>query len=84
MIFYLSKIYSNHFCHYRIIVHFKTEEAKDFKVNWKEVENAVKKEFPKLKIPYSRADPFEGDLAISSYRLNQEQLEELGKAKLEI
>jgi hypothetical protein len=69
-----------------VIVHFKTADTKDptYKVNWKDVENAVKAQFPKLKIPYSRADPYEGDLAISSHRLNNEQLEELGKAKITI
>lgn len=41
-----------------IIIHFKTPETeeKEFKVNWKDVESAVKKEFPRLKIVYSRAD----------------------------
>jgi len=68
-----------------IIVHFETldtADSGDFKVNWKDVENAVKKRFPKLKIPYSRADQFEGDLAFASYRLNSEQLEELCNTKV--
>ena len=43
---------------YRMIIHFKTEgKAEDsFKVNWKDVETIVKKDFPKLKLVYSRAD----------------------------
>lgn len=41
-----------------VIVHFKTEDNKDpaFKVNWKDVEAAVKKDFPRVKIVYSRND----------------------------
>lgn len=41
-----------------MIIHFKTEaKAGDtFKVNWKEVENIIKKDYPKLKLVYSRAD----------------------------
>ena len=59
---------------YRIIIHFKAadKEEKDFKISWKEVETAVKKNYSKLKIVYSRADPMEGDLAISSNKVNDE------------
>jgi hypothetical protein len=40
------------------IIHFKTagKEGDTYKVNWKEVENEVKANFPGLKIVYSRAD----------------------------
>lgn len=66
-----------------IIVHFKANtDDKDHKVAWKEVETEVKKNFNKLKIVYSRADPQEGDLAISSHKTNEAQLSELEKAKL--
>jgi Protein of unknown function (DUF3223)/La domain len=70
-----------------VIVHFKTAETKDeppFKVNWKDIETAVRKGYPRLKITYSRADPFEGDLAISTFRLNQEELDKLNNATLRI
>ncbi|CDW75697.1 lupus la [Stylonychia lemnae] len=69
-----------------IIIHFKTE-AKDgdgFKVNWKEIENEVKQKNPLLKIVYSRADQYEGDLAISSHKLKQVNLEKLTSATLKV
>jgi len=66
-----------------IIIHFKAQGAEaDFKVNWKDVETAVRKAFPRLKIVYSRADPQEGDLAISSHRVNNAELDKLASAKL--
>ena len=67
-----------------IIIHFKTAATEGFKVNWKEVEQTVRKDFPRLKIVYSRADPHDGDLAISSHRLNGAELEKLSQAKLQI
>jgi hypothetical protein len=71
---------------YRLIVHFKTEgeEAEEFKVNWKDVETTFKAAFPKLKVVYSRADKFEGDLAVSSHRLTQENSKTIDEAKLSI
>lgn len=65
-----------------IIIHFKTADqdaAKDesYKVNWKDVETLVKEKFEKLKVVYSRADKYEGDLAIASHRVNMAQLEKL-------
>ena len=52
--------------HIRLIIHFKPEDVdKDFKVDWKQVERAVKDKYPALKLVYSRADPLEGDLAFS-------------------
>lgn len=69
-----------------IIVHFKTEgkDGDSFKVNWKEVENEVRQKFPTLKIVYSRADQFQGDLAISSHKLKQANLEKLTSSSLKI
>lgn len=68
-----------------IIVHFKVESPTgEFKVNWKDVETAVKKAFPRLKLIYSRADPLEGDLAVSSHRLNNAELAKLAEARLKI
>lgn len=45
----------------------------DYKVNWKDFENLVKSDYEKLKVVYSRADKYEGQIAISSYRVNKEQ-----------
>lgn len=68
-----------------IIVHFKAgTTASDFKVNWKDVESAVRKDYPRLKIVYSRADQHSGDLALSSHRLNNTELENLAKATIKI
>jgi hypothetical protein len=61
-----------------IIIHFKTPvTTDDFKVSWKDVEQTVRKQFPRLKIVYSRADTFEGDLALSSHRLHSAELDQL-------
>lgn len=61
-----------------MIIHFKTESKEpEFKVNWKEVEKAVRSAYPKLKLVYSRADQYEGDLAISSHRLKSEDIDRL-------
>jgi len=46
-------------------------------VNWKSIEGAVRKDFPRIKIVYSRADQFEGDLAFSSHRVNTTELDRL-------
>lgn len=68
-----------------IIIHFKAATpAADFKISWKDVEAAVRKDFPRLKIVYSRADPTEGDLALSSHRLNNVELEKLTSTTLKI
>jgi len=70
-----------------IIIHFKTAATTadpTFKVNWKEVEQAVRRDYPRLKVVYSRADPFEGDLAISSHRPNSAELEKLSSATITI
>jgi hypothetical protein len=37
----------------------------------------IKTKFDKLKCVYSRSDKYEGDLAISSYKLNKPQYEKL-------
>jgi len=68
-----------------IIIHFKpATPAADFKISWKDVEAAVRKNFPRLKIVYSRADPQEGDLAFSSHRLNNAELDKLTSTTLKI
>ena len=69
-----------------LIVHFKTldqDEKTDenYKVNWKDFENMIKEKYEKLKVVYSRADKYEGDLAISSSKLNKEQYEALKNLK---
>ena len=68
-----------------IIIHFKANKpAADFKISWKDVEAVVRKEYPRLKIVYSRADPQEGDLAFSSHRLNSAELEKLTSKTLKV
>ena len=68
------------------IIHFSTadkDEAKDdeYKVNWKSIENMIKEKFDLLKVVYTRADKYEGDIAISSFKLNKAQFEKLKKLK---
>lgn len=69
-----------------VIVHFETpgKDGDSFKVNWKEIENEVRQKFPNLKIVYSRADQFQGDLAISSHKLKQGQLEKLVSTQIKV
>lgn len=59
------------------IIHFKTEGKEGEKINWKEVETEVKAKFPNLKVVYSRADPLEGDLAISQNKTKPGAVEKL-------
>lgn len=49
------------------------DEKKDaeYKVNWKDLENMVKEKFDKLKVVYSRADKYDGHIAVSSHKLNK-------------
>ena len=61
-----------------LIVAFTVEELKEgeeFKVNWKEVEKAVRAAYPALKMTYARGDDHGGQLAISNLRLNTEVLD---------
>ena len=70
-----------------MIIAFKAEDVKEgeeFKVEWKQVETAVKEKFPGLKLVYSRADPHAGQLAFSSLRIKDELIESLVKSKLAI
>ena len=41
----------------------------------------MKDKFDKLKNVYTRADKYEGDIAVSSYRYSKDQFEELIKLK---
>lgn len=50
-------------------------------MNWKDLENMVKSSYDKLKIVYSRADKYEGDIAISSYKVHKAQFAELSNLK---
>ena len=53
---------------YSLIIQFNVEELKEgeeFKVNWKEVEIAVNKNYHGLKVLYARGDDHGGQLAIS-------------------
>ena len=56
-----------------LILHFETkdqnkEEDENYKVAWKDMENLVKAEYNKVKVVYSRADKYEGHLAISTFK----------------
>lgn len=58
------------------IIHFSTKDRdekkdEDYKVNWKNIEDMIKAKFDMLKVVYTRADKYEGDLAISSHRMNK-------------
>lgn len=68
-----------------IIVHYETaDKAEDFKVNWKEIELAVKKDFNRLKIVYARADQHMGELAVSSHKTHAAQLAKIDSAELNV
>jgi len=56
----------------------------DYKVSWKDLENLVKSKFDKLKVVYSRADKYDGHLAISSFKLNKYQYSKLIELKDEL
>ena len=70
------------------IIHFSTKDKdekadEDYKVNWKNVEEMLKTKFDQLKVVYTRADKYEGDLAISSFKMNKKQFAALSKLKNE-
>lgn len=70
-----------------LIVHFETKDTegdKDFKVQWKDMEGVLKANFKRIKIAYSRADQFMGELAISSHNVCTEELEKLKNAVLKV
>lgn len=41
----------------------------------------IKEKYEKLKVVYTRADKYEGDIAISSYKLNKPEFEALASLK---
>lgn len=69
-----------------LIVQFDVElgDGEEFKVNWKEVELAVRDAHPKLKMTYARGDDHGGQLAISNLRLKTETLDQLLAQKMTI
>ena len=70
---------------YRVIIQFKcvTSGAKEEKkAVWKDIEQELRKSFPKLKVVYGRGDASEGELAVSSHKLKKEVLEKVSKAKV--
>lgn len=71
---------------FSIIIRFKAtiKEGEEYKVNWKEVNKEVSKKFPKLKIVYSRGGKETGELAISSYKVNQKYVDELSKTTMKV
>jgi hypothetical protein len=62
----------------------KVSKGEDFKVDWKEVEKAIKQNFPRLKLIYSRMDPHGGHVAISQLRIKRDLVDSLCKAPLKI
>jgi hypothetical protein len=65
-----------------LIVNFLTEDQDEkadaeYKVNWKDFESLIKTKFDRIKVVYSRADQYEGQIAISSYRVDKAQFETL-------
>lgn len=59
-----------------LIIHFSTKDRdekkdEDYKVNWKSFETMIKEKYDLLKVVYTRADKYEGDIAISSHKLNK-------------
>lgn len=69
-----------------IIVSYSTKvaEGDEFKVDWKQVEKAVKESNPKLKLIYSRMDPHGGHVAFSQLRIKRELLDQLCKEPVTI
>lgn len=59
-------------------------EGEEFKVNWKEVEIAVREAYPLLKMTYARGDDHGGQLAISNLRLKAEMLDLVLETKMTI
>lgn len=57
-------------------------EGEEFKVDWKQVEKAVKESFPKLKLIYSRMDEHGGHVAFSQLRVKRDLLADLCKDKI--
>jgi len=60
-----------------IILHFITKDQdkdadENYKVNWKDIETMVKTDYADVKITYSRADKYEGHLAVSKYKSSKE------------
>ena len=53
-------------------------------MSWKDLETTIKTKFDQIKVVYSRADKYEGDLAISTHKLNKEQFKELANLKDEV
>ena len=77
----LSIFISNLICLvYSLIIAFNVEEIKEgeeFKVNWKEVEKAVREKYTTLKLTYARGDDHGGQLAFSNLRIKTDVLDQL-------
>ena len=46
-------------------------------MNWKDLSKVITESFDQIKVVYSRADKYEGDIAVSSFKLDKEQFEKL-------
>jgi len=69
-----------------LIVHYKTTDIdekndEDYKVNWKDLSAMINEHYDQIKVVYSRADKYEGDVAISSYKKNKDQYAKLSVLK---
>jgi hypothetical protein len=67
-----------------IIVHFVTKDVdeaadEEYKINWKDLETYIKANFDQVKVVYSRSDKYDGHLAISQYKMNKTQFNDLVK-----
>ena len=52
-------------------VPYDKEKDEDYKVAWKDIENLVKADYDAVKVTYSRADKYEGHLAISTFKASK-------------
>jgi len=62
-----------------MIIQFSVEVSagEEYKLNWKDVEIAVREKYPTLKLTYARGDDHVGQIAISSLRLKPELIEQI-------
>lgn len=50
-------------------------------MQWKDIESLVKDGYDKVKVTYSRADKYEGHLALSTFKSSKEQVNKLSSLK---
>lgn len=62
----------------------EVKEGEEFKVNWKEIESAVRDKYKGLKLIYARGDNHGGQLAFSNLRLKTDVLDQLLAGSMQI